>query len=152
MIAELKLLANKKDVLQSGMAHQIVLVRHGLSAHVHAGFIDLAGFGRWREAYEAAGIDERDEPPPELRAVAARCGIIVASEARRAIESAKLMNPQGSVRTSPLLQELELAPPNIRGVRMPLAAWALAIGAQWMICAALRRAPVRPLELRHKYT
>lgn len=130
------------------MAHKIVLVRHGLSAHVHTGLIDLAGFGRWREAYEAAGIDEREEPPSELRDLASSSGIIVTSEARRAIESAKLLDPQRSVSTSPLLQELELAPPNIRGVPVPLSAWALAIGVRWMIRAALRRAHVTPLEIQ----
>jgi hypothetical protein len=50
--------------------------------------------------------------------------------------------------TSPLLDELELAPPRIRGIRMPLAAWALAIGIQWIVRVALRRAYVSPLELQ----
>jgi broad specificity phosphatase PhoE len=130
------------------MAHKIVLVRHGLSAHTHSGLIDLAGFGRWRAAYEAAGIDERDEPPPALRALASSSGVIVASEARRAIESARLLDPQARVTTSPLLQELELAPPNIRGIRMPLMAWALAIGVEWILRTALRRARVSPSEVQ----
>lgn len=129
------------------MTQKIVLVRHGLSAHVHVGFIDLAGFGRWREAYEAAGIDERDEPPPELRALAAGSGIIVASEARRAIESARRLDPQRSLSASPLLGELELKPPSIRGVRVPLRAWAVAIGVRWMI-RSLCRAHVSPSEVQ----
>jgi len=129
------------------MAHKIVLVRHGLSAHVHVGLIDLAGFGRWRDVYEAAGIDERDAPPPELRALAASSGIIVASEARRAIESARLLDPRRSVSASPLLGELELRPPRIRGVRMPLRGWAVAIGMRWMI-RALRQAHVSASEVQ----
>lgn len=111
---------------------KIVLVRHGRSAHVHTGLIDLAGFRRWRDDYERAGIDARHEPPPALRALAAASGVIVASTARRAIESAELLEPGRTISTSPLLAELELAPPHLR-VRMPLIAWAVAIGVQWVI-------------------
>ena len=127
---------------------KIALVRHGRSAHVYAGWIDLAGFHRWREAYEAAGIDEREEPPPELRALAANSGIIVAGEAPRAIESARLLDPQRHVQTSPLLHELELVPPNIRGVRMPLPAWALAFGLRSVITSASFRAPASAAEVQ----
>ena len=112
---------------------KIVLVRHGRSAHVHVGAIDLAGFHRWREAYEAAGIDEDDPPPAELKALAANAGIVVASEAPRAVQSAALLVP--SFVTSPLLGELELAPPAIRGIRMPLFGWALAFGVRSLIRA-----------------
>jgi broad specificity phosphatase PhoE len=105
---------------------KILLVRHGRSAHVHRGFIDVAGFHRWREAYEAAGIDEQDQPPAALKALAATSSIIVASTAPRAVHSAMLLGRD--VTPSPLLAELALAPPNIRGIRMPLIGWALSIG------------------------
>lgn len=121
------------------MEQQIFLVRHGRSAHVHRGFIDHAGFHRWRAAYEAAGIDERDQPPAPLKALAATSGIIVASTAPRAVHSAMLLAPH--VTPSPLLAELELAPPNIRGIRMPLIGWALSIGIRRHVSPAeLQRA------------
>jgi len=69
------------------MEQTILLVRHARSAHVHRGFLDLAGFRRWREAYEAAGIDERDQPPAALKDLARGSGIIVASTAPRAFRS-----------------------------------------------------------------
>ena len=123
------------------MPQRILLVRHGRSAHVHAGAIDVEGFRRWREAYEAAGIDERDEPPPELRALASSMSIIVASQAPRASQSAKLLNPH--VATSELLHELELAPPNLRCLRMPLPIWAIAYGMRRLI-----RPHVSPLDVQ----
>ena len=104
---------------------KIVLVRHGRSAHVHTGWIDGAGFRRWREAYEAAGIVEDDTPPRELREVAA-AALVVASDVRRAIESARLL--AHSFEVSPLLRELELTPPSLGRLRLPLIGWALAIG------------------------
>ncbi|HEV2843763.1 MAG TPA: hypothetical protein VG477_02860 [Thermoanaerobaculia bacterium] len=112
------------------MAAEIVLVRHGRSAHVHAGWIDLQGFHRWREAYEAAGILAGETPPPELRALAERAGAVIASNAPRAIESARLLAPEREVITSPLLREMDLPPPTLHGWRLPLIGWALAYGFQ----------------------
>jgi broad specificity phosphatase PhoE len=112
---------------------RIVLVRHGRSAHVHAGWIDHAGFLRWREAYEAAGIDARAEPHGTLLTIAAGAGMITASDAPRAIESARLLAPGASVVVSSLLREFELAPPRLGPFRLPLAGWALAYGVRMLV-------------------
>lgn len=117
------------------MTEKLILVRHGRSAHVHAGAMDLAGFYRWREAYEAAGVIAGEVPPPELAELARNAGALVASNAPRAIESARLLAPEREPIISPLLRELDLHPPNVR-LRMPLLAWALAFGVRslwrWM--------------------
>lgn len=107
---------------------KILLVRHGRSAHVHSGWINRAEFIRWREAYETAGVELGDVPPAELRAAAAESGVVVASAARRAIESAMALAPAREIVTSPLLSELALLPPQLGRVRLPLFGWALAIG------------------------
>lgn len=100
---------------------EIVLVRHGRSAHVHAGWIDVHGFHRWREAYEAAGILPGEVPPAELLERARRAGVVVASDAPRAIESARLLSEGREVISSPLVRELDLPPPAVRALRLPLA-------------------------------
>ena len=97
---------------------------------MHAGWIDLAGFHRWRESYEAAAIVEGETPPAALMELAASARVVAASDAPRAIASAKLLRED--VVVSPLLRELELRPPNLRGVKLPLALWALAFGVQWL--------------------
>jgi broad specificity phosphatase PhoE len=112
--------------------HQIVLIRHGRSAHVHTGWIDVHGFRRWREAYEAAGILPSEAPPPELCALAARTGAVAASDTPRAVQSARLLAPDRQVLVTPLLRELELAPPALPGLRLPLAGWAVAVGVRWL--------------------
>ncbi|HEX6898764.1 MAG TPA: hypothetical protein VF789_03580 [Thermoanaerobaculia bacterium] len=129
------------------MAAEIVLVRHGRSAHVHAGWIDLQGFHRWREAYEAAGIVAGETPPPELRSVAERAGAVVASDAPRAIESARLLAVDREVITSPLLREMDLPPPALHGWRLPLAGWALAYGFRWILGGMSSRAHASPAEI-----
>jgi hypothetical protein len=112
---------------------KIVLIRHGLSAHVHAGWMDLAGFLKWREAYEAAGIDPRDTPPRELQSLISAAAVLVSSDIPRATDSARLLAPEKAVITPPLLRELELAPPNLPRIRLPLIGWALTYGLRMLV-------------------
>ncbi len=127
---------------------RIVLVRHGRSAHVHSGWINHAGFLRWREAYEAAGIDANDAPPRELQEVAAAAGVIVASDSPRAIQSATVLAPGAAVVTSPLLRELELTPPNLGRLRLPMIGWALAYGVRMLVRAHAHVAPAERARAR----
>ena len=113
---------------------RVTLVRHGRSGHVHSGWIDRDGFLRWREAYENAGIDPREAAPEKLRALAAS-SVVVASNVRRAIESAERLAQGRDVVTSPLLRELDLVPPSLGRLRLPLLAWAIAIGIRGHVTA-----------------
>ena len=109
---------------------RLALVRHGRSAHVHRGWIDHGGFGRWRAAYEAAGLGEAERAPDELVRLAAEAGLVVSSDAPRAVASARLLAPGREIAASPLLRELELQAPDLRCLRLPLIGWALAIGSR----------------------
>jgi broad specificity phosphatase PhoE len=112
------------------MAPRIVLVRHGRSAHVHAGAIDRAGVERWRDAYDSAGIHEVSHPPPTLVQAAADAEHVVASDLRRAVESAERLAPGREIRTTALLREMPLAIP-AWPTRLPLGAWGLLISIDW---------------------
>jgi broad specificity phosphatase PhoE len=116
------------------MPPRVVLVRHGRSAHVHrGGWVDAEGLRRWRAAYEAAAIAGGDAPPAALLAEAARAGVVAASDAPRAVASAERLAGGGrAVVVSPLLRETGLRVPGWVGWRMPLSAWALAIGVEWL--------------------
>lgn len=115
------------------------LVRHGRSAHVHAGWIDGAGFTAWRAAYEAAGIVADERPPEPLVRLAAEAGAIVASDAPRAVESARLLAAGREIVATPLLRELDLLAPPLGPLRMPLPFWALAVGLRNVANTAIGR-------------
>jgi hypothetical protein len=67
----------------------LVLVRHGLSAHVHAdGALDRAGVEQWRLRYDAAGLHAADQPPTDLVTLAAGASWFASSDLPRAVESA----------------------------------------------------------------
>jgi broad specificity phosphatase PhoE len=125
---------------------EIVLVRHGRSAHVDRRWLTADGVREWMRAYDAADITPADPPRPELLELAARCDVLVASDLPRAVASAVRLAPSADqVVTSPLLREapLETATlplPRLLGARLPLGAWALVLGGRWL-GAAMRGAP-----------
>lgn len=112
---------------------RIVLVRHGRSSHVHAGWIDARGFRAWREAYEAAAIRDDERVPTALAQLAADAGLVLSSDAPRALASARMLAGGRDVVVSPLLRELDLGGPALRGLRLPLGAWALAVGGRTLV-------------------
>ena len=116
---------------------RIALVRHGRSSHVHAGWINANGFRAWRAAYEAAGICEGECAPAPLRALARDAAVVVASDAARALASARLLAPGREIVVSPVLRELDLEGPDLGRLSLPLAGWALAVGGR-MLAAKVR--------------
>jgi broad specificity phosphatase PhoE len=120
---------------------RIALVRHARSAHVHTGWIDASGFRAWREAYEAAGIREGERAPVDLERLAASAGVVLSSDAPRAMASARLLAHGREIVVSPLLRELDLEGPNLGGLRLPLAAWALAVGVRTLLLTLRRQHP-----------
>jgi broad specificity phosphatase PhoE len=119
---------------------RIILVRHGRSTHPVAGWFDTDGLHRWFAAYDAAGIVADDEPPEELRTLASSADLVVASDLRRAIESAHRIAPGVSIQTSALLREVPLRIARFR-FPLPILGWALAVGTGAAL-RRLRRAPM----------
>lgn len=107
---------------------KIILVRHGRSAHVERGWLDLEGFVSWRATYESHGLMPGESAPHDLVAIASHAEVL-SSDRTRAVESARLLTRAG-VATSPLLREIDIMPPGIRGVRLPLIGWALLYGVR----------------------
>jgi broad specificity phosphatase PhoE len=116
---------------------EIILVRHGRSAHVERAWIDVEGVRRWMIAYDAAEIALHRPPPPALVELVRGAGVVVASDLPRAIASAVLLAPAVTVETSALLREapLETADrpfPRLRGMKLPLRVWGTVFLARWL--------------------
>jgi broad specificity phosphatase PhoE len=111
---------------------QILLIRHGPSAHpIGNGWVDAAGFQRWRDGYDAAGIDPLAEPPASLIASVAGAQVVAASDLKRALESAARLAPARPIIRSALLREAPLPAPGWIPLRLPIAAWDALTHAQW---------------------
>jgi len=122
-------------------AARVALVRHARSSHVHAGWISAGGFRAWREAYEAAGIHEDERVPVQLEQLVSRADLVLSSDAARAVASARLLAPGREIVVSPLLGELDLEGPTLGGLRLPLRAWAVAVGGRTLLRALRRQYP-----------
>ena len=120
---------------------RVALVRHARSSHVHAGWIDVHGFRAWREAYEAAGIHEGERVPAQLEQLVSRADLVLSSDAARAVSSARLLAPGREIVVSPLLSELDLEGPTLGGLRLPLGAWAVAVGGRTLVRTLRRQYP-----------
>jgi len=116
-------------------APRLALVRHGRSAHVHRGWIDHDGFGRWRVAYEKAGLADAERAPAALVRLAGEAGLVVCSDAPRAVASARLLAPGREITVSPLLRELALQAPDLGRLQLPLIGWAFAVGMRNLVLA-----------------
>ena len=120
---------------------RIALVRHARSSHVHAGWITASGFRAWRESYEAAGIRDDERAPANLEHLVRQAGLVLSSDAPRAVSSARLLAPGREIVVSPLLSELDLEGPSLGGLRLPLWAWSLAVGGSILLLTLRRQYP-----------
>jgi broad specificity phosphatase PhoE len=124
---------------------EIILVRHGRSAHVERAWLDAEGVRRWMRAYDAAGIAPEPPPSPTLVALAQTADLILTSDLPRAVESGRVLARSREIEPTPLLREAPLecpaSPlPALGGARLPLGAWALVFGMRWLR-ARMRGAP-----------
>ncbi len=120
---------------------RIALVRHARSSHVHTGWIDASGFRAWRDAYEAAGIQEDERVPADLAELAGGADLVLSSNAARAIATARRLAPGKEIVVSPLLRELDLEGPSLGALRLPLLGWAVAVGCRTLLLNLRRQYP-----------
>ncbi|HET9799916.1 MAG TPA: hypothetical protein VFP90_18100 [Gemmatimonadaceae bacterium] len=117
---------------------ELLLVRHGRSAHVDAGhWVDVEGVRRWMAAYDAAEIMPDHAPPPELEALVRDASRVIASDLPRTVASAVRLAPEREIVRTPLLREapmetLERPLPGFGGIRLPLRAWGMLWGTRWI--------------------
>jgi broad specificity phosphatase PhoE len=124
---------------------ELILVRHGRSAHVVTGWLDVHGVRQWMAAYDAAEISPEHAPPPELEALAREAALLVASDLPRTLASAARLAPEREIVRTPLLREVPLEQPDrplpgFGGMRLPFRAWGMVWGSRWLM-AYLRNQP-----------
>jgi broad specificity phosphatase PhoE len=119
---------------------RIVLARHGRPDRPPDFERTISGhdIGRWYRRYDGFGIVAGVEAPAVLREAAASAGCVVASDARRAIETAARLSPGNRVHIEPVLREVGF--PESLGVpfRLPAEACVLIARAlqllRWCDC------------------
>lgn len=88
-------------------------------------------FQDYIEAYEQAGLDPQDPPPPWLVELMRKARRIFASDRPRARESAKALAPHAHVTPDALFMEAQLKSPKVPLVRMNAPVWAVLARLAW---------------------
>lgn len=125
---------------------RIVLVRHGRADRLPAAPLSRDEVLAWLRAYDDCSLLEGEVPPPSVRALADRAGIVVCSGLPRAVESARLLAAADvEPVVSPLLAETPMPVPRIGERRVSLRTWSLLVGLG-ALGRTLARAPA-PAEI-----
>ena len=111
----------------------ITLARHGPSAVPSSARIRASAFRQFIEAEDNAGIAAAPAPPPSLRAEAAAAGVLVSSNLRRAIESARALAPARDIVMDAIFREAPV-PTDLWGpVRLRPTQWGVVARILWYL-------------------
>ena len=112
---------------------EISLIRHGKSKFSENKLITCKEFKHWVEKYDYNGVFEENSYPSETLEKIATANIVLASDLKRSIESAKLLNPKLKAVSVPLFRETELPTPltMLWGLKLNPRVWAVMLRCLW---------------------
>lgn len=133
----------------------VTLMRHGPCAYRGRNWLAPSTIAAWADSYDAAGLQSDAAPPAAARQAADAAALILTSDRRRAIESARCIAPGRDHEANPLWREAPL--PNLAfklhlptgfSIGVSRIAWylGLAVGAE-SVAAVRARAIVAVAEL-----
>lgn len=129
---------------------EISLVRHGKSEFVQKGAVTLQEFKRWVENYNFHGVSDKPVCPPETIRKTKAAHLVLTSDLKRSIESAKRLNLPVEFMADPLFRETELPSGSIKffGIKLKPGVWAMILRLLWFTgysskCESLKEAKSR---------
>lgn len=129
---------------------EISLIRHGKSKCMNNKRIKCKEFNDWVAKYNCLGVFEASSYPSDTLKKIATANIVLTSDLKRSIESAKLLNPNSTAVSDSLFRETELPTPSTKlwGLKLKPGIWALILRCLWFCgysrnCESLRKAKVR---------
>lgn len=105
-------------------------------------------FKQWIEQYDCNGVFEENSYPADTLERIATANIVITSDLKRSIESAKLLNRNLTAVSDPLFRETELPIPVARGMKLNPSTWSLILRCLWFLgysrdCESLNEAKDR---------
>jgi broad specificity phosphatase PhoE len=113
---------------------EISLIRHGKSQLVKKDKVTFREFKQWIEQYDRHGVIEEALYPSETVEKIAAAKLIITSDLKRAVESAKLLNPQVKIISDPLFRETELpaGSKELYNLKLSPGLWAVVLRVLWL--------------------
>jgi broad specificity phosphatase PhoE len=113
---------------------EISLIRHGKSLCIENKRIPCSEFKHWIGEYDFNGVFEEDSYPMETLEKIKKANVVITSDLKRSLESAKLLNSNLKTVSLPLFRETELPIP-LRKWTLTLQPniWAIILRCLWLI-------------------
>lgn len=129
---------------------EISLIRHGKSQLSENNKIAGLEFKKWVEKYDYLGVFEESTYPSTTLEKVAAANIVITSDLKRAVESARLLNPVIKIISDPLFREAELPSYSSKlfNVKLKPSIWAIVLRILWLSgysykCESLNQAKFR---------
>jgi hypothetical protein len=112
---------------------EITLVRHGKSLWIENKPITCGEFKSWVKNYDDHGVVEETTYPTETVEKMETAKMVITSDLKRSVESARLLKPNIPAISSPLYRETGLPFPfsNLLGLKLPANLWAVVLRCLW---------------------
>lgn len=112
---------------------EISLVRHGKSKHIDKKRMDCNEFNDWIRKYDDGGVFEEKSYPLDTLGKISTANIVITSDLKRSIDSAKLLNPNLKRISSSLFRETELPVPSksLLWLKLEPSLWAVILRSLW---------------------
>jgi len=130
-LADISALPLALPVAHARAAQRIILIRHGRPHIDIAPRTGHAGFRKYIDAYEEAGLDPADAPPEELQDLVKELTAVFTSGKPRAAQSARALAPRAELIADPLFVEAPLPAPRIPLLKMTVPKWAVVARILW---------------------
>ena len=112
---------------------EISLIRHGKSQLTENDKITFAEFKNWIEKYDFNGVFEESIYPVVTVEKVAAAKVVVTSDLKRSVVSARLLNPKTKLISDPIFRETELPvnPTILYKVKLKPNTWAVILRLLW---------------------
>lgn len=141
---------NTTNTFIGRLSVEISLIRHGKSKYIANDCITSYQFKDWVEKYNRNGIFEEETYPSETVNKVTTANMIITSDLKRSIDSAKILNTNVTAQSSSLFRETELPLPSSRvfGLKLKPSSWAFFLRCLWFLgysrgCESLAQAKER---------
>ncbi|MED4229492.1 histidine phosphatase family protein [Neobacillus cucumis] len=112
---------------------EISLIRHGKSLLTENDKITCLEFKNWVEKYDYNGVFKELTYPSTTLEKIATANVVITSDLKRAVDSARLLNPLKEIITYPLFRETELSSnaSQLCNVKLKPSIWAIVLRILW---------------------
>ncbi|WP_067839452.1 histidine phosphatase family protein [Amphibacillus sediminis] len=129
---------------------EITLIRHGKSTWIEKKSITCQEFKIWVEKYDSNGVLEEKFYPTETIKKINEANLILTSDLKRAVTSARLLKPKAPAISDPIFRETELPMPTkkLLGLKLNPNSWSIILRCLWFSgysrgCESLNDAKIR---------